>query len=182
MMSVQVFVALLGCAGMSAAVIDLFIFRLRHDLGQSGQVVGLCLGGAAVGALVGALTSARLRKRLGAGACILGGTSIQAAGLVAAGFLPGVATTVLGAFLWAAGLSTRAVVNVSLRQELAPDALLGRVMAATTTMVFGAATLGAVIVTRTAGATGATPALALVGIALAVVVAVGWRTPLARAR
>jgi hypothetical protein len=71
--------------------------------------------------------------------------------------------------------------NVSLRQELTPDALLGRVMAATSTLIFGAATAGAVLVTRTAAHVGAAPALALSGGALALVVAVGWTTPLARA-
>jgi MFS family permease len=182
LMSLQVFVGALACAGLSAAVIDLFVFRLRHDLGQSSTVVGMCLGGAALGALGGAILSPRVRRRFHSAGCILGGTGLQAVGLTAAGLLPGTFAILLGATCWATGLTVRAVVNVSLRQERTPDALLGRVMAAATTLVIAAATFGAVLVTRLAALLGADHALALTGAALGVVVLAGTLTPLAKLR
>jgi hypothetical protein len=100
---------------------------------------------------------------------------------MAAGLLPGAAAILIGATVWSTGLTLRAVVNVSVRQELTPDDLLGRVMAASTTVVFGSATVGAVVVTHGAARFGASHTLVLIGGALAGVVGVGWTTPLARA-
>jgi MFS family permease len=182
MTATQIFVALLACAGLNAAVVDLFVYRLRHDLAQTSTVAGLCLGVSALGALAGALLSPRIRRRFRAGACILGGTGAQALGLVTAGLLPGAAAVCLGAGCWAFGLTLRAVINVSLRQELTPDELLGRVMAATTTIIFTAATLGALLVTRGAALAGASHALAIAGGLLAIVVLASTATPVARAR
>jgi MFS family permease len=179
--ALQVFVGFLACAGMNAAVVDLFVFRLRHDLGASDRAVGITLGGAALGALAGALLSPRVRRRFHSGACLLSGTSMQAIGLGVAGLVEGPYAVLLGAMLWAMGLTVRAVVNISLRQELTPDALLGRVMAAATTVVFGAATVGAVVVTRAAAALGAGPTLAVTGATLGLVVLVATTRPIARA-
>jgi hypothetical protein len=175
-------VALLGNAGLSAAVIDLIVFHLRSDLAQSSPLVGACLGLSAFGALAGAVLAPRLHRRLGFGPCFLGATAVQAVGLATAGALGTPAATLAGATLWSSGLTLRGVVAISLRQELTPDALLGRVTAATWTMIFGAATLGAVAVTQVAAAFGAAHALLADGIALALVVGVVSTTSLARAR
>jgi hypothetical protein len=122
-----------------------------------------------------------MRARFGAGRCILGGTGVQAIGLGCAGLLPGAAAIFFGGAGWAMGLTLRSVINVSVRQELTPDALLGRVMAASSTVVFGSTALGALAVTRVAAQIGASHTLSIIGGALAAVVAVGWTTPLARA-
>jgi len=176
MTGIMLAVGLLSSAGLSAAVIDLFIFHLSHDLAQSSRVVGLCLGVAAMGALVGAITAPRLKARFGFGACFLGGTGLQAFGLGVAGALGDAGASIVGAMCWATGLTLRAVAAISVRQELTPDALLGRVTAASWTMTFGAATIGSVLVTHVAAAVGTSHALASTGILLAVVVAVGSTT------
>lgn len=173
----MVFVGLLASAGLSAAVIDLIVYRLRNELGRSGDVVGTGLGIAAAGALLGALASPHVKRRLGFGACFLGGTAIQGLGLVGAGLSSGVILTVFGGWLWAAGLTLRAVAAVSLRQEITPDALLGRVTAASWMMVFGAATFGALLVTRLAAFTSTSMALRVTGVLLIVVAAAGTITP-----
>jgi MFS family permease len=170
-------VALLSSAGLSAAVIDLVVFRLRHDLGETGRAVGVCLGIAAVGALLGALLAPRLHGRLGFGACLLGGTALQALGLVLAGAVGTTAAVGAGATLWAAGLTFRSVAQQSVRQALTPAALMGRTMAATWTLVFAAATVGAIASTRLAARIGAAQALCLLGGGLLLVVAIGAFTP-----
>jgi hypothetical protein len=82
----------------------------------------------------------------------------------------------MGAMCWAAGLTLRAVPAISVRQELTPDSLLGRVTAASWTVTFGAATIGSVLVTHLAAAVGAKHALAVTGMLLAIVVTLGSRT------
>ncbi|MGA2447528.1 MAG: MFS transporter [Polyangiaceae bacterium] len=181
MTAIMVIVGLLASAGLSAAVVDLMVFHLRSDLGQSSRVVGVCLGVAATGALGGALGAARLKHRLGFGSCFLGGTALQGLGLVLAGQVAGVVATCLGAMLWAMGLTLRGVSAVSMRQELVPDSLLGRVTAASWTMTFGAATMGAILTTQLAAHVGAKGALVVAGAALAVVAGGGAFTPVARA-
>jgi len=174
-------IALLSSAGLSAAVIDLLIFRLRHDMSASARAVGLCLGLAATGALLGALLAPRLHDRLGFGACLFGGTGLQAAGLVVAGLLRVPAAVGAGATMWAAGLTVRSVAQQSVRQALTPTALMGRTMAATWTVVFAAATVGALASTRLAARIGAAPALCVLGGGLALLVTAGAFTPAAAA-
>ncbi len=188
-------VSFLGSAGLSAAVIDLFVFRLRQELGQSSRAVGACLGAAAIGAVVGAVGAPRLLRArpddgadgngsgaYGGGSGVLLGTGIQALGLLVAANVRGVGTTAFGAGLWAMGLTVRAVPYQSLRQALTPDPLLGRVTAASMTITFAAASAGAPIVTRLAATFGAARTLAGLAWALAAVVAAGLFTPLGRLR
>ena len=174
-------VALLSSAGLGAAVVDLFIFRLRIELASSERVVGACLGAAAFGGLAGALASPRVRRRYGFAATFLGGTSLQALGLLTAAAQGGPVGVTLGATFWAGGLTLRAVSAQSLRQTLAPNALLGRVTAAHWAIVFGAGTVGAVLVTQLAATFGASRALTVSGALLVIVSVVGAFTPVLRA-
>jgi MFS family permease len=174
-------IALLSSAGLSAAVIDLVIFRLRHDLGETGRVVGICLGVAAIGALAGALLAPRIQGRLGFGACLFGGTALQAAGLLLAGAMRATAAVGAGAALWATGLTVRSVAQQSVRQALTPAALMGRTMAASWTVVFAGATVGAIASTRLAARIGASGALRVLGVGLILLLAVGAFTPAAAA-
>ena len=157
-------------------MVDLLVFHLRSDLGRSSQAVGVCLGMVAIGAVVGALAVPRLQRRVGFGACMLAGTVTQGIGLVLAGRVLAVTAIAAGAGLWALGLTARGVSNQSLRQLLTPDALLGRVSAASTTLVFAAGSLGAMMVTRLAAAFGSAATLTGVGAALAVVAVLGALT------
>lgn len=169
-------VSLLASAGVGAAVIDLFVFHLRSDLGQSSTVIGVCLGLSALGALLGALLSPRLRRRAGFAGCIFGGTALQAAGLLVSGAVPAVLGTILGGALWSAGLTTRAVAGISLRQERTPDHLLGRVAAAAWTTSFAASAAGALLVTQVAASLSTSRALLGLGLALGSVALIGRLT------
>ncbi len=174
----QIGVALLGSVGLSAAVIDLFVFRLRSDLGASSQTVGMAIGMGSVGAVIGALTSPRVQRRVGVSVCVLGGTGVQAVGLMCAGSTAHVAVIVTGLAMWAAGLTLRGVAANSLRQTITPDALLGRVSAAAWTVASAAATVGALIVTSLAAHTGAARAFVMIGAALGLVTLRAFRSPL----
>jgi predicted MFS family arabinose efflux permease len=64
-------VALLGSIGISAAVIDLIVYRLKTEFGASGMAVGVCLGFSSIGAVCRAIGAAACRRRLGLGAIVV---------------------------------------------------------------------------------------------------------------
>ena len=115
---------------------DVLIYYLKHGLGQGDGVVGLVLAIAALGTVAGALLVAPLRRRLGFGRCWTGAVvlcGLAVAGLGASGSVPAVA--VLAAF-YLGCISVAGISSMSLRQEVTPDYLLGRVTAAFWTIHF----------------------------------------------
>ncbi|MEU5870947.1 MFS transporter [Glycomyces sp. NPDC047369] len=121
---------------------------LDRGLSPAGLGVMLAVGGA--GSLAGASAARRLRSRLGTGRSLW---AVGAAAAVPALCLPLIG---IGPWTWAAGaawalvgasVGVANVVGMSLRQQLTPDALLGRMNAA-----FRFAFMGAVAVGATAAA------------------------------
>ncbi|HEU4539304.1 MAG TPA: MFS transporter [Polyangiaceae bacterium] len=165
-----------------AGLIDLLIYHVRHDLGRDSSSVGIMLGSAAVGSLVAAVSVTWLRRRFGFGFCFLGGTFLQGVALLAAGRSPGFAPLVGFVILWAYGLMLRSVVTQTLRQEITPDAILGRVTAAFWTLALGAAPLGATAITAGAERWGTTRALTASGVCMLAVVGLAAFTPARRQR
>jgi Na+/melibiose symporter-like transporter len=135
---------------------DVLIYYLKHDLGQPDGVVGLVLGAAAVGTVGGALAVAPLRRKLGFGRCWIGSlvlAGLAVGGLGAAGQVPAVAGL---AACYLACVSVAGICSMSLRQQLTPDYLLGRVTAAFWTIHFAPGPVGAALLTWTAGHAGVT--------------------------
>jgi MFS family permease len=130
---------------------DVLIFYLKHDLGQGDGVVGLVLGVAAVGTVVGALVVAPLRRRLGFGTCWIGAVllcGVAVGGLGATGSVP---PTAAMAALYLGCTSVAGIASMSLRQQITPDHLLGRVTAAFWTIHFSLGPVGVALLTWTAG-------------------------------
>ena len=130
---------------------DVLIYYLKHGLGQGDGVVGLVLAIAALGTVAGALLVAPLRRRLGFGACWTGAVvlcGLAIAGLGASGSVPAVAVL---AALYLGCISVAGISSMSLRQEVTPDRLLGRVTAAFWTIHFSLGPLGAALLTWAAG-------------------------------
>jgi len=135
---------------------DVIIYYLKHDLGQPDGVVGLVLGVAAVGTVGGALAVAPLRRRLGFGRCWIGSlvlAGLAVGGLGAAGRVPAVAAL---AACYLACVSVAGICSMSLRQQLTPDYLLGRVTAAFWTIHYAPGPVGAALLTWAAGHAGVT--------------------------
>ena len=159
---------------------DVLIFYIKHDLHQGDGVVGLVLAVAALGTVAGALTVAPLRRRLSFGttwtvAVLLSALAIAALG--ATGSVP--PTAVLAAFYLACA-SVAGIASMSLRQQVTPDRLLGRVTAAFWTIHFSLGPLGAALLTWTAGHYGVMTACLASGATCLVIGTVGLVTPIRR--
>ncbi|MGV9302807.1 MFS transporter [Nonomuraea sp. NPDC003727] len=162
---------------LTAGLDDIVIYYLKNDLGQNDDAVGVVLTCGAVGALLGSAAVARVRGRLGFGptwitAIALSGVAIACAGLGPA--VPGVAAVMAGFVL---SQSIGGISSQSLRQEITPDHLLGRVTSAFWTIHFALGPIGAGLLTLAASRHG-TPLVALVaGVAVVVIALVGVLTP-----
>ena len=132
--------ALVYMAGM--AILVLFA---QQELGLGSVGFGLLLASLAVGGLPGNLLAAAVGQRLTAGTLLLGGTLVTAAAWLAVGLAP--TAWLAAAALAMAGLvgSIWDVAQLSLRQTLIPDRLLGRVISAFRLIGFGPAPLGALL-------------------------------------
>lgn len=127
---------------MGVSVMVLFATR---TLGVPHAVYGLVLGGSAVGAVLGGIVSPRLVRLVGKRAALVIGMTINAGSLGAVGLAQnglqvGVIIAVLGfsVTIWN-------VITVSLRQEIVPTDLLGRVNGAYRLVGWGLVPVGALL-------------------------------------
>jgi predicted MFS family arabinose efflux permease len=112
---------------LGAASLAVFVLFGQEILGLGASEFGLLLSAGAAGGVIGSLVASRFSSRLGSGATlqftlITGAATSIIIGLTTSAILVWLmfAITSLGAVMWN-------VVTVSLRQEIIPDRLLGRV-------------------------------------------------------
>jgi MFS family permease len=169
-------------SGVLAAVSVLFLAR---ELGQPPAVIGLVLAAGSAGGLVGALTAGRWIRGLGQGRTIV--TALLVTGPVAL-VLPlttagaGLAWFALGTAAVAYGGVVYNVAQVSFRQAVTPDHLLGRMNASIRFLVWGTIPIGGLL----GGALGELIGLraTLLVAAVGMVLSPGWviASPLRRLR
>ncbi|WHM40434.1 MFS transporter [Streptomyces sp. BPTC-684] len=126
---------------------DLIIYHLKHDLGQGDGAVGTVFAVGALGTVVGALCVARIRHRLGFGATWIGGVAVCGLALAAIGSAGSVAGIAALSAAFLGCVSVSGTCSMSLRQEVTPDHLLGRVTSAFWTIHYSAAPIGAAVLT-----------------------------------
>jgi MFS family permease len=160
---------------------DVVIYHLRQDLAQPDGTIGLVLMAGALGTVTGSLVVARLRERLGFGACWVGSVVISGAA-VAALSLTGRAVEV-GVLMavYFASVSVGGICSMSLRQQVTPEHLLGRVTSAFWTIHFSLGGLGAAAFTWLAEHRGTTLAFVVSGAGCLVVALAGLFTPVRQA-
>nr|WP_247195787.1 MFS transporter [Streptomyces sp. GESEQ-35] len=150
---------------------DLVIYHLKHDLGHDDGTVGTVMAAGALGTIAGSLLVARVRRRLGFGLTWTGAVAVCGlafAGLGRANEVPVVAV-LAAAFL--ACVAVAGTCSMSLRQEVTPEPLLGRVTSAFWTLHYSAAPIGAAVLTWAAEREGTGP-VALIGGGCCVLIAV----------
>ncbi|MGH3658262.1 MAG: MFS transporter [Micromonosporaceae bacterium] len=163
-------------------LVDLIVFYLKHDLSQPDSTVGYVLAVAATGTFIGSLTVARLRRRLGFGAAWIGSTALCGLAIAAIGFTHSVTGIAVLAMVAFGATAIGGICSMSLRQEVTPDALLGRVTSAFWTIHFALGPIGAAVVTMVASRFGVSVAVGLSGAASLVIAACAVLTPVRLAR
>ncbi|MCT9075419.1 MFS transporter [Streptomyces fulvoviolaceus] len=159
---------------------DLLIYHLKHDLGHDDDTVGTVMAIGALGTITGALLVARVRRRLGFGATWTG--SVAVCGLAFAGMgwardVPVVAA-LSAAFL--ACVAVAGTCSMSLRQEITPEPLLGRVTSAFWTLHYSAAPIGAAVLTWAAEHQGTAPVGLVAGVCCVLIAVAALFTPIRR--
>src|SRR4051812_12299520 len=160
---------------------DLIIYHLKHDLGHGDDVVGTVMAVGALGTITGALLVARTRRRLGFG--VTWSAAVAVCGLAFAGMgwardVPVVAA-LSAAFL--ACVAVAGTCSMSLRQEVPPEPLLGRVPAAFWTLHYSAAPIGAAVLTWAAEHQGTAPVGVAAGACCVLIAITALFTPVRRA-
>ena len=160
---------------------DLVIYHLKYDLGHDDGTVGTVMAGGALGTIAGSLLVARFRRRLGFGPTWIGAVAICGlafAGLGRAGGVPEVAV-LAAAFL--ACVAIAGTCSMSLRQEVTPEPLLGRVTSAFWTLQYSVAPVGAAVLTWAAEQRGTAPVALVAGGCCVLIAFAALFTPLRRA-
>ena len=118
------------------------------NLGLTPELVGLAGGGFGLGALVGAVTANRIAQRIGVGPAIVASIAISGpSALLVAVASHDTAVLLLAAagFIGSWGAVVYNVNQVSLRQAITPEPLLGRMNATMRFLVWGTIPIGQVI-------------------------------------
>ncbi|MER5436133.1 MFS transporter [Streptomyces sp. NPDC002588] len=156
---------------------DLVIYHLKHDLGQDDGTVGSVMAAGALGTIAGSLLVARVRRRLGFGPTWT--VSVAVSGVAVAGLGWARDVPVVGALaaVFLACVAVAGTCSMSLRQEVTPEPLLGRVTSAFWTLHYAAAPVGAAVLTWAAQRHGTAPVALAAGGACVLVAGVALVTP-----
>ncbi|MEU5636343.1 MFS transporter [Streptomyces rishiriensis] len=155
---------------LSLGMTDVFIYHLRNGLGQDERTVGYVLALAGFGTCVAAAATARLRRSWGFGRCWLGAMSLCSVSVLVLGGTGHVSVAAVTICLYSFGMALAGVCSMSLRQQVTPDHLLGRVTSAFWTIHGSLAPLGAALLTALVGRLGTRGPLTAVAVVFLVVV------------
>ncbi|WP_116209447.1 MFS transporter [Streptomyces olivoreticuli] len=163
---------------LSLGMTDVFIYHLRHGLGQDERTVGYVLALAGLGTCVAAAATAGLRRSWGFGRCWLGSMSLCSVSVLVLGGTGQVPVAAVTICLYSFGMALAGICSMSLRQEVTPDHLLGRVTSAFWTIHGSLAPLGAALLTALVGRLGTRGPLTAVAVVFLAVVVVAAFTPI----
>jgi anti-anti-sigma factor len=151
--------------GLSISQTLFYLFAYR-ELGLGATLVGAVVAVRGVGALTGALAAVRLERRAGTGRVLVASTVLYGAGWLAVpAAAAGLAVPVLIASSAAigAGNAVYNVTQLTLRQVVTPDRLLGRVNATMRTLFLVPQPIGALVAGGLATSAGYVPTLLIGG-------------------
>ncbi len=151
-------------AFLSTGTLDLIIYHVKEDLGQRDQTVGIVFGLASIGAIVAGILATRIRHRWGFGPVFAVAFVIQGITTLLIGLSGAVLVIVLIAMVYSFADTTRGTTTMTLRQELTPDHLLGRVTAAFWIAFSVPGPIGAAVLTAIAERAGAGASLVGIGV------------------
>jgi MFS family permease len=157
------------CQAMVFAELVLYGTR-QLRLGEVGY--GVFFACVALGNVAGALWAGRIHARLGPARTLLGAALLAAASYLVLSMTTAVPTATAVLFLEAVGVAAGNVTTLSLRQQVIPSRLLGRVGGAFRLLIFGLVPLGALAGGLVTAALGVQAAFRLAGLLQLVVLVV----------
>ncbi|KAB1946323.1 MFS transporter [Micromonospora sp. ALFpr18c] len=160
---------------------DVLIYHVTHDLGGSEGTVGTVLGVAALGTVAGALLVAPLRRRRGFGVTWISAHTVCGCAVVGVGAATSVPAVTALTAVYLCCLSIGGICSMSLRQEITPDHLLGRVTSAFWSIHYSLGPAGAAVLTWSAGRYGVQAVTLVAGAGCLLVAIGGLFTPIRRA-
>ncbi|MBB4928754.1 MFS transporter [Kitasatospora kifunensis] len=163
---------------LNLGMTDVMIYQVRHGLGQSERTVGYVLALSGLGTCIAAAATARLRRGWGFGACWLASYTLCGLAVLLLALTGNVTLAAASAFLYGFGMSLAGICSMSLRQQVTPDHLLGRVTSAFWTIHSSLAPLGAFLLTALVGRFGARGPLIGVAVVLLLLVGAALFTPI----
>ncbi|MFI7354098.1 MFS transporter [Streptomyces avidinii] len=157
---------------------DLLIYRVRHDLGRDAATLGSVIAVGGAGSVVAALGAGRLRRILGFGTCWLASIAMIAVGVTVTGVSGSVPVIAALSAVFMFGITLGGICTMTLRQEVTPDHLLGRVTSAFWTVHNASGPVGAAVLTMLAARHGVPAVSTAAGALCLLVLAGGLLTPL----
>ncbi|MEU6451449.1 MFS transporter [Streptomyces sp. NPDC046979] len=171
-------VLLCGFSFLTLGLNDLVIYHVKHDLGRDDGTVGTVMAIGALGTITGALLVARARRLLGFGPTWTGAVAVCGLAFAGLGWVREVPAVALlsAAFLACVGMA--GTCSMSLRQEVTPEHLLGRVTSAFWTLQYSVAPIGAAVLTWAAEHHGTTPVALAAGAGCVLIATLALLTPI----
>ncbi|MFG3020092.1 MFS transporter [Streptomyces sp. NPDC048254] len=166
---------------LSLGINDLVIYHLKHDLGHDDGTVGTVLAIGAVGTITGALLVARLRRRLGFGPTWIASMTVCGLAFAGLGRVGSVPVVAVLCAVYLACVGVAGTCSMSLRQEITPEPLLGRVTSAHWTLQYALAPAGAALLTWAAERYGTAAVAAVAGVCCTLTGLAAFGTPIRRA-
>lgn len=171
-----------GNSFVGGAASGLLVVFAASELGIAGEApqFGMLLTIGSVGAFLASLSLPRLRGRLKAGSITIGGLAVSGVslfGFAMSGQLPAASLFYL---LWCAA-STLIIMNgITLRQQLTPDQLQGRVHAGGRMIAYGGSPFGALVGGLSAASVGAQSTLTVMSLLMLLLFVLALYSPLRR--
>ncbi|MFE2167694.1 MFS transporter [Streptomyces sp. NPDC059447] len=148
---------------------DLLIFHVKEDLGRDAVTLGYVIAAGGVGSAIAALAAGRLRRVFGIGVCWPASLALVGVSVAGIGLSRSVPVIAALSAVFMFGITLGGVCTMTLRQEVTPDHLLGRVTSAFWTVHNASGPIGAAVLTALAARHGV-PAISLGGGALCLLI------------
>ncbi|MCX4782573.1 MFS transporter [Streptomyces sp. NBC_01264] len=161
---------------------DLLIFRLSKELDRPPATIGYVMAVSGIGIVCASFAAGPLRRTLGFGPCWLGSTALIGLSVAGMGVSRSVALIAVMAVLFMFGLTLGGICSMTLRQEVTPDHLLGRVTSAFWTVHNASGPVGAAALTALSARHGVPSTSLAAGTFCLLIAGTGLLTPLRSAR
>ncbi|MEV6728339.1 MULTISPECIES: MFS transporter [unclassified Streptomyces] len=161
---------------------DLLVYRIHEELGRSETTVGFVIAVSGLGVVGAAFAAGPLRRTFGFGACWLGSVAMIGVAVAGTGVSRSLPVIAVLAAVFMFGMTLGGVCSMTLRQEVTPDPLLGRVTSAFWTVHNASGPVGAGALTVLAARHGVPAVSVAAGVFCLLILGAGLLTPLRGSR